>query len=85
MAGRELADDVVPVGVQVNALDLAARHHDVVHRQVLKFEDGEQHVLVGLGHEHTGLQHQRLEFFGGEFLGGTREFCTATDNTRLRT
>jgi len=69
-AAGELIHDLIPVGVQIDALDAVARHHDVVHGDFLEIEDGEQHVLVRLGNQHVGLAHQRPQLFGGDLGRG---------------
>jgi hypothetical protein len=63
----QLVEDVFPVVLDVDRGDLLPRHHDVVHRDVLEIEDGQQHLAV------TRRDHRsRLGDHGAQFLGRHR-------------
>ncbi len=54
----------LPVIVDVDGVDLAARHHDVFHRHLVQIQDAEQHLLMALGD-----QTARLVDDGAQLLG----------------
>ncbi len=51
----ELLEDAIHRFVEVDALDLVARHHDVGDGRLLEVEDVEQHPTVARWHEDGGL------------------------------
>ena len=56
----------------VDAGDLLARDHDVVHRHAPEVEDRQQHLAVARRDHRRGLGHHRAQLLGAERLGAAR-------------
>ena len=69
-AGAELLDDGVDIVFQVDAEDIGLRHHDVVHRGVLKIQDRQQHAPALEGEVGPFVKH------GAELLRGKLLFLS---------
>ena len=68
----QLAQYGFPVVVDVDGVDLAARHHDVLHRHLVQIQNAEQHLLMALGDEAAGLVDDGAQLLGieGVILAG---------------
>ena len=65
-AGLQGAQDGVVVLVEIDAEDLVARHHHVVHRHFLEVEDIQQHAPVRRGNQRPGLVDDGAQLLGGQ-------------------
>src|SRR5690606_17841742 len=66
VTGGELVDDVVPVVLEVDALDAAARDHDVVDGDRFQLEDAQQHLLVAARNELGRLLDDGAKLLGAQ-------------------
>jgi hypothetical protein len=62
----QLAQYDLPVVIDVDGGDLAARDHDVLHRHLVEIQDAYQHLLVVLGNEIARLVDDGAQLFGIE-------------------
>ena len=72
IAGGQLVLDFLDRHGQVQRLDLGARGHDVLDRDVLQVEQVEQDALVLLRDEVAAFEHDGAQFFGRHALLGWR-------------
>ena len=77
----DLFDDVVPVVLEVDAVDLAARHHDVVDRDLFQVEDAHQHALVAVRDDGARLGDDGAQFLAAE-RGAVRPARAVTPSRR---
>ena len=60
----QLALDALPVIVDVDGVDIAAWHHDVLDQHLVEIQNAQQHLLMTLGDQVT-----RLVDYGAQLLG----------------
>ena len=66
--GLDAAQDVVVAVVQVDAVDLVARHHDIVDGNLFQRQQVEHHVLASGRDQGAALRHQGAQLFLGQVL-----------------
>ncbi len=57
LAVADLDENVADVGVDVDPDDLASRHHDVVHGNLLQVQDAQEHLLSLTGQADAFSHH----------------------------
>ncbi len=60
----QLALDALPVVIDIDGVDIAAGHHDVLDQHLVEIQDAQQHLLMALGD-----QAARLVDYGAQLLG----------------
>src|SRR5690554_592150 len=80
LRGVKLVNDVVNVVFNVDADDFVARHHDVVHGDLLQVENAQQHFLVTLGDEAACFMDQGAQLFPAQMVAGC-QIGTGADQT----
>ena len=64
----QLFEDHVERVVQIDAIDLAAWHHDVVDRDLFQVEDVQQHLLMALRDHRAGLVDHGSQLFATQCI-----------------
>ena len=70
LALTQLLDGPVPIIVDIDADDLVARHHDVLHGGVFQIQNADQHLLVPMRNHRAGFRHDRAQFFAAQGIRG---------------
>ena len=70
LALAKLLDHAVPIVVDVDADDLVARHHDVLHGGILEIQYADQHLLVAVRNHRSGLRDHRAQLFAAQGIRG---------------
>ncbi len=60
---HELLEDLALGILEVDAIDVRARNHDVLDRRVLEIENADQHFAMTFGDARPGLVHDRAQLF----------------------
>ncbi len=58
----QLANNRLPVIVDINAHDLIARHHNVVNADLFQIQYRQQHILIAAGDLRVGFMHDGTQF-----------------------
>ncbi len=72
--GLQATQDLVVAVVEVDAVDVIARHHHIIDRDLLQIENVQQHAAVARRNQRTRLGDDGAQFLGGHmlFFGGPR-------------
>ena len=63
---RQLADNGLPVVVNINPDDFIARHHNVVNADLFQIQHRQEHVLIATGDLRAGFVHDGTQFVFAE-------------------
>jgi len=83
MTSDQLLDDVRPFVFEIDGVDFAARHHDVLDRDAFQIEDAEQHFAMLVRDHRTGFLDHGAQFLAAEGVGGAR-LGTHTEQAQCR-
>ena len=64
----QLVEQVLPAVLDVDAGDLLARHHDVVHGELTQIEDRQQHLAMTRRDHGARLGDHRAQLLGAQVL-----------------
>ena len=70
LALAQLLEYPVPVIIDVDADDLVARHHDVLHRGIFQIQDADQHLLMASRNHRAGLGNHGAQFLAAQGIRG---------------